>query len=674
MVQLFQGVAILLDTISDNLRHPDYERVVNIANDYKIYITLEGIKEKLKRFNQREPVDLFDQRVILTKDALTTGDIAGGCMKPMYKIGRAPATKQLVWKTPEDTTKNTKEIETLADMFYGEKSVNEYLTDSMVDFDGTDPNAFLIVEFTSTDGTGKIDPNNTDNKLVVYPFEVSSEEAINFVYKNNILQWIIVLKPVVIATKKDERVGEKYTIYLSENSLVATEIDKSLIADFRAENEIIEIDVIDEDTKFIPGELYFFTTRSKTKKRHYIINVFEHKIGFVPARRFGTRLDLVTNKRTCVPMIHQARPYFEQAIKTVSEFILTNCLHVFPQKIQYSDPCLGYTYTDKEVTNIIGCNSGMTPDGKTCKACNGSGFKYHQSSQDMLQIRMPKNLDEMVSLENVLVYKFPPIELLEFLKTLGLYEMRYFAQKAVYNSEVFSKEDVQTATEKIIDLDSVYDTLKPFADSYSAMWRHIYKCIIALRGLEKDSEVVHMFPNDFKMKPASLLLEDLNKATTNGAPSHIKKAIIRDITDKLYIDRPEEVLKINTKEKYFPFTGKTDTEINYILANDLCSKRNRILYSNFEMIFADLEFDAAQSKEPLSFYQMTEIMQRELLDAKIGEFIAEIEIEDADAAATVFNGAAGKALLDEVPVGPDGKTLDLTKFNPDGTPIATPEV
>lgn len=674
LINLNIGIGILLDTITENLRHQDYDHVCTLADDYETYVTGKGYENKLRRFNPREDEDMYKQRVALTQ--ITTPDISGGCIKPMYKIGRTPANKTLHWSNSEKSEENKKTVEDAAKNFYGEQSVDEYLTYRQVDLDSTDPNSFIVVEFKN-DNNNVVDPADKTTKAIPYPFEVTSREAVNFVYKNNILQWLIVRNEIYIPTTKEPKAGEKFILYLDNNSVLAIQIDKSMVDGFKSENpNFIPITLVDDTIDdLLPGKVYFYETPGKSNKRFYKIEVFEHKIGFNPARRVGTIPDLTTRKRTCVPLIHQAKPYFEKSIKTISEFDLTNCLHVFPQKIQYSDPCPGSmeSIEGTEGFTHVGCNKGMRVGGGLCKACKGSGFKYHQSSQDMLQIRMPKEISEMVSLENVIAYKYPPIELLEFQKKLALYEYRYFAQKAVYNSEVFSKEDVQTATEKIIDLESVYDTLKPFADNYSAMWRHIYKCIASILDLEEGFEVAHVFPSDFKMKPFTALLEDLDKATKNGAPSHIKKAITKDITDKLYVDRPEEILKINTKEKYFPFSGKTENEINFILSNDLCSNYAKLLYANFDQIFSDLEYDASQYSKPINFYKMEEKMQRELIKKKVDEYQLAIDTEDAAATATKFVGGTVLYGPDGVtPVDVDGNPIDLTKFNPDGTPLASP--
>jgi hypothetical protein len=304
----------------------------------------------------------------------------------------------------------------------------------------------------------------------------------------------------------------------------------------------------------------------------------------------------------------------------VSEFDLTNCLHTFQQKIQYDEVC------DGNKAKQIVCMDGELPGGGKCPECKGSGWKTHTSSQDIIRVKLPRDPKDMVSLENYMAYKGPKMDLLEFQKKLGLYELTELAVKSVYTSEIFNSAQVTaTATEKSIDLESVYDTLKPFADSYSAMWRHIMNVIASYRDLNTDLTISHQFPKDFKMKSVTMLLEDLSKANTSGAPSYIKNEINKDLAQKIYIDSPNELLKINVKNKFFPFNGKTESEINNVIANDLTTKRNKFLYANYDLIFDKLEQE--QASKGLNFYQIESSKQLELINAQVTALITEIDNE-----------------------------------------------
>lgn len=607
---LEQGLEVLKETIKGKLTHADYKRVNEIADEYTKYITGEDVCSLLKQFNPREDAELFKQRVALTQSV--TSDISNRLMSPMYKIGRSRADVVISWSKDDKQQDKKTELINVANNFYGDDSVENYLTQRMVELDATDPNSFIVVEFSEV-----VNPADKSTKAKPYPFEVNSNEAVNYRYINNQLQFLIVKNEFTELNNKGEPiVMSKYTIYLDNEAIIAKQVTNENLAlitsQLTGKYEVLEIG------------------KDGEKKEFYILITVEHKAGRIPARRVGTKKDLTTRGRTCLPIIHPAHPYFKKSIKTVSEFDLTNCLHTFQQKIQYDEVC------DGNKSKQIVCMGGELPGGGKCPECKGSGWKTHTSSADIIRVKLPRDPKDMVSLENYIAYKGPKMDLLEFQKKLGLYELTELAVKAVYTSEIFNGSQVTaTATEKTIDLDSVYDTLKPFADSWSAMWKHIINIIASYRDLGNDITIQHQFPKDFKMKSVTMLLEDLSKANTSGAPSYIKNEINKDLAQKIYIDSPNELLKIETKNKFFPFNGKTESEINNIIANDLTSKRNKFLYANFDSIFDKLEQEQLASS--IDFYKVESTKQQLLINEKIDAIINEIELELSKDRAISFN-------------------------------------
>jgi hypothetical protein len=78
-----------------------------------------------------------------------------------------------------------------------------------------DPNAFIVTEF---------DPfNNRIEKASPYPFIVSSSDAVDYKYKNNVLQYLIVLERPTVIFKDREEVINKYTVYQDNYTIVFTQ-------------------------------------------------------------------------------------------------------------------------------------------------------------------------------------------------------------------------------------------------------------------------------------------------------------------------------------------------------------------------------------------------------------------------------------------------------------------
>ncbi len=616
---LEQGTLTLKKTIKGKLTHRDYKRVCEIADKYTKYVTGENIESLLRQFVPRENDKLFEQRKALTQ--AVTSYMASMIMSPMYKVGRTRADQSITWSNSDKADEKKKDLTETVNSYYGDESVESYMTSRMVELDSTDPNTFII-----TEASGSYDPllpiSDTNKKLKPYPFEVNSTEAINYLYKNNQLEFFIAWNEFAGPIKNDKQLEfNKYTLYLENEAVIATQIHKD------------DLDAYILTTKQGTYEVFYTDENNKDKCDIYILTIVEYKLGRIPARRVGTKKDLTTRGRTCVPMMHAAQPFFEKSIKTVSEFDLANCLHLFPQKIQYNEVCPGDI--EKQQT----CSNGKSADGGICSVCSGSGWKIHLSAADVINVKFPKNLDNgLPSLENYMAYKGPDIELLKFMKDLGLYEFPNLAIKAVYISELYTTDTVaSTATEKNIDLESVYDTLKPFADNWSAMWKHILNVIASYRDAAEKIVIVHQFPKDFKMKSVTMLLEDLSKANTSGAPSYIKNQINKDLTDKIYIDSPNELQKINVKNKFFPFNGKSESEINNIIVNDLCTKYKKVLYANFDSLFDELETE--YSVNGVQFYNMEQSKIQGLLKTKVDAIITELDQEGSNDRAAAFDTA-----------------------------------
>lgn len=585
-----QGKETLINTIRKDIRHIDYKRTCDIADMYSAFVTGEDVEKLLKRFGPRESEEDFAQRLELTH--VITDYMAYRLMTPMFKVPRTLANKTIAWTNNKEQEVKLAKISKAMAKYAGDETLDDYLAVNMVLLDSTDPNSFIVTEFA-----GEVDPKNP-KPVQPYPFEVSSHEAINYEKQNNVLQFLIVLNAIGGM--------QRYTIYLENDWIVAQEIS---LDTYKAKQypETAEILFKDPDKKEA-GPIFYITTGA-------------HKAGRIPAVQIGSKKDLKTRKRTFVPMIHSARSFFLKSIKTISEFDLTNTLHTFPQKWMYDSVCPG------DAKRQIVCNDGFMPDGEKCPVCKGTGFNEHKSAQHIIRVKMPSNIADVVSLENFSHYKTPPVEFLTFLKDLGLSEFPELAMKAVYSSEIFGTDQVSTtATEKLIDMESVYDTLKPFANKYSTVWKHMVNVIANYVSVQQDIVIDHAFPKDFKMKSVTMLLQDLSAANTSGAPSYVKEQINNDIAEKMYADDPDELLKLAVKRQYFPFHGKSESEIGTIINNNLTTNFNKILYANFDQIFLSLEQE--NTTETVNFYKMERGLQLQKIKEKVAAIADEIAAED----------------------------------------------
>lgn len=624
MPTLEDGYLILKDTVANKKFHKNYTYVTELADKYKKLITGDKINTLLRKFVRREDDALFEQRCELTQ-AITPA-VSSSLMNPFYKVGRSNSIIKDIDIAEDSDNKKLDDIKTAILQYNGEKSLDRYLETRFVDLNFTDPNSFIITEFDPA----PIGPQGEMlEKVKPRPFECSSKNAINYTYKNNILQWLIVRLDIKYIEAKDtdnqkECDGYSYTIYLKDDAIKLTRVANDFVS--VEKGNTVEYTII--TTAGTITQKFYRPTDSEL----YLVEYFEHKSGKVPAKRVGYRLDLITDGETCVSPMHDAMCYFMKSIKTVSEFDLTMALHAFPQKFQYAPRCWG------DETNNITCDSGLTPDGAKCSQCKGSGYMIHTSAQDAVMMRLPKTTDQIIDLQKLVHYQYPPIDLLkfqdEFIKSL-----KNEARQAVFNSEIFNRSQIAsgaTATEVKISLESVYDTLFPFAEAFSETYKYIVSLIANLRDV-KDATVDHRFPKDFKFKTVPELLGELQVANTSNAPGYIKNQISMDIAEQQFVDKPEEFRKVKVKDKFYPFPDKNYTEIIYLISNNLTSEYNKVLWANFDNIFKELEQESEVNGK--YFYDLAHKEQASAIERKVQGLIDDIN-SDAPALAVDFRTAA----------------------------------
>lgn len=583
----------LQSTIANNLTHQDYNRVCALSLKYKAFITNEpqairgrdgSIKEEyplnayLRQFVRREDADLFEQRKNITKHY--TPSICAQIMKPFNKVLRSNRVIKLIDNNDNEAVS---EIETTLGEFYGESQdngVDQFLNERFKILTFTDPNAWVWITFNPFD--------ENFEKPQTFPVEYSSEDVVNFSIVNKQTKWVVVkLQYYYTDTSDKTKQAERWIIFGPDVSYEYKEIPK----------DIKEIEDADD-----------FWTEEKTKKNY---NVFKyvHNSGRVSLMRVGYVDDISTDNRTFVnPFHYEALPLLEQFIKVSSELQLSITLHTFPKQVSYVSVC-----------EAKGCNDGMLTDGKTqCQVCSGSGKKVHTTAADVMEIPMPKRPEDMVDVSNISAYVPFPGNVMEFLDKYAE-KMEKKIMRMVFNSESLVQTQFATATEAEIDVDSIYDTLHPFADKYSELWMFIVKLTVLYLGYEKSTTVYHKFPSDFKLKSLNQLLSELKTANDSNAPSYIRESINNDIADIIYSDDQQERSKLAIKNKHFPFPGKSDFEIQNIILNNLATQSKQILYANFDSIFDELEGD---SKE---FYNMAYAKQKQLIQTKIDAIITELE-------------------------------------------------
>lgn len=581
---------------SSNKKHADYQRTVDLAKEYKAHVSGVGIDEYLKRFAKREDEEMFEQRKRLTNSI--SQSVASSLQKPFYKVARNKNVKKKFTLKGDKTREEI--VQKMISGFYGTNELNTkgldfWLKNRFIELTFTDPNAFVVIEWEAKPENVPLEP---------YPYEVNSIDAYDYIYKHGVLNELFTRQSeTIIYLDKEgaekEKVVDAFTLYEIGSSLKVVEYCPKY---FEAKGIVIDET---RQVTFVENEIHFIATYNETN------------LDFIPAFRVGYIRDTATDGRTFVNPFESAMPYFRKALKAVSELDLSITLHTFPQKLQYVTKCKGKG-TKK-------CNNGMVSGTQTvCSECKGSGLQIHTSGQDAIYFPLPDTPDEMFDLDKILVYKQPPIDLIKF-QDEYVRNLKKDAHLSVYNSNMFLAEDPQfakTATEVNTNTQGIFDTLFPYTEKFSEVWKTAVKVFVRLSGFLTDFELIHIFPTDLEIKTVAVLMAELKLANESEAPSYFRDAILEEIANQVYEGDELGREKHFTRHKFFPFSGKTETEIQFLMASPYVSNFTKVLYANFEAIFTDIE------KAVPNFYKLNYNLQWEKLNEFVKPYLDEINSQN----------------------------------------------
>lgn len=616
-----QAIKRLCLTVKNEVVHEDYERVTHLAREYKKLITGEGIATMLRQVIRREDKEAFKQRLEITETVLPA--ISEKIMSPFNKVGRMDNVTKTIEFVGDTDSRKIRELNTVLGSFWGDQNLDAYMDTRFIELSFVDPNAFLLVEFDSFDADKE--------KAQPYPVEVASKDVLDYEYENNTLKWVLFRRQYLREvkdnyTKETKWVEDyKYYLYLENYQVEIIQLDRLAVAEYK------EIPLLEN------GDVALNTfTYGIDKDHQYLVNIYNQNSDMVQGIRVGYKRDLVTDGRTCVSPFQPAVNRMKKTLKTGSEFDLTMTLHAFPQKSQYVKRCDG--------EDNVRCKNGYRDDGAMCGSCKGSGYQIQTSAQDIVLLPIPKDPTMMHDLSKLTHYSGPDIQLAEFQEGY-LRRLEADAIKDVFSSDTFNRDTVaNTATEVVVEMQSVYDTLFPFAQKFSM----VYEKMVSLSAVFTDNldglMVIHRFPKDFKLKSLDALLRDLKSAVESGAPSFVRNEISNDIAEKIWTDNPDRFARHMVKQEHLPFAGKTHEEIIYIQAQGNASEKDIILWSNFDSIVREIELQYEEMGK--DFYLLPYPVRQKLIDDKVEEF--KVRINGETFTAVTFGGESGSEI--ETPI------------------------
>ncbi len=618
------GVAMqVLTRTVKGARHPYYDRVTELSDLYLKLMTGENIDSLLVKFNPREDEEMFQQRKDITKTVV--GAVSGKVKGPFEKVARSNNVTKKLMIGGENGKTLLDSLQKGLDNYWGDETLDDYMDTRIIDLSFSDPNAFIITEMFR---------QSVDGPIKIFPFEVSSHEAVNYHYSNNSLDFLVVFDG-----------HKKYTMYTHNFSIVLVEKKN----DQKKEEKSISVsgDLVTDKSEMDEIGTQEGQTKIKIGARTFMIRIVPNICREIPAIRVGYKRDEITKGNTYVSPLHKAVQRMEKIVKADSELDLTIALHTFPQKLQYAQRCLG-----DPIKNEI-CEMGYLrgKDGQKCRKCQGSGFIFHTSSQSAIMYEMPgqDSLDQganLPDLDKLIVYKTPDINLIKFQNEYArMLEEQVI--KDVFISQNFERSNgTATATEINYDMDSVYDTIYPFARKFSSIYKKQVRLVACYLRVQEGLKIVHQFPKDFKLKSIGQLLAERKAAEEANAPEFFKKQLDLDIAEKVYHDNPIALNKFKVKQQHLPFPGKTQQQIFDIIASNRTTKETALLWVEFENIMQALEDEYALEistenldiNTPLSFYELGYQERVQRINEKVKQLMAVKASENGVTRLDIENG------------------------------------
>jgi hypothetical protein len=564
---------LLYDIIRSGKRHEHYDYIVKRTKVWRALVSGQGIDEMYLQFNQRETAEQFEQRKRITQQIASA--VCKNVRDIEYKVPRSNSITRVVAANAGKET-DLKTFRDILASFWGDSSLDDYMDVRWVELNDTDPNSFVVIEWQ---------PFPQDEHAQPYPFEVKSEEAIYYKYDNNKLQYLVAL------TGSDAKV---YTFYGKDYSLQLRQItDKEQLKRMRLAE--------DQEQEMVSMETGETVTVVRLKDEYYtLVEPKPHNLGYVPAYQPGYARNLATNGQTFLPPWWAAESTLMNLVKSKSELDLSIALHTFPQKLQYKPKCASPN-----------CKDGQLLDGSgLCPICKGTGWKGITSAQDSIDLPLPKSKEEMVDLEQIIHYIYPPVDLVRFMDEY-VDKLSRKAMQAVYNSEIYSREMVaETATGRNIDMQAVYDTLYPMVKAMARDWEFMVETIADVTEIDIPT-VSFTFGKDFKLKSIDGYYADLSMATTAGASAYVKSAIEDDIARIHYAEDDHAMARYATMKAFYPFPGDSPEAVALKMSQGFVPAFYKTLFSVYGFVFDELE------RETPGFYFLNRAKQWELLKAKV---------------------------------------------------------
>lgn len=596
----------LTENISYQLRHANYDRTVEIRDFSHSMSTGENQFKELSKYRRWEADDLKAQRNRVT-NTLTKYALAR--LRKYFKwVDRVDGIRTNLEAADEA---KLAELKTLYQSFMPGMTMEQWVL-RMVDTKAvTDPNAWVVCERQNITGqSGQVEG------VRPYAFVFPSVDALNFErdYIGNV-SWFIgrtsTMEHIIEQGLRRERVLENYYLYAPGFAARARE---------KGEKNEIEAGEIETTLQIFPP---FGTMGTQST---FFVMVVENGTKETPAIPFGCYIDEATESMdTFVPWFWPAEHLLKDLVFYKSTEALSIILHAYLKRWEFEKEC---TFHDDRGQCEGGYINGSAQLDHICPVCKGTGFPANfTTEQASVKLILPADADAQAQLIDLSKLSFTESIPIDFLKYIGeKLEMVVAAIKScIFDVGLYQKPNdtkERTATEVQGEMEGVSDVLKPYVTHISRVNEFFWR--VGSQYMEFDIIVDHSYPEDLRMTKLADEVTVLGEMTANGAGFSAIAAQTGRVYEKVFEGQPVLREQQAAKLLHQPFAGHTPESVAMIVAGRSEKDDTRVLWENFENVFIEI------FKAKPDFGQMTFEAQKAMVQAKVEEFKARIEVTEPE--------------------------------------------
>lgn len=599
------GYDIIRRIVTEKYRHPSLARADAMRSLLITVLTNKDADKLLTRYERRQSEDQFKQQIKITNTTLSS--IGKRLVRRFVKAARVTGIDKRI--EIEKNEGASARLQQKCESFYENRPIENYLL-RFVDLYGLiDANAFLALHFK---------PFATGEEPIVYPVLWPCSQVEDFHYdETGILDYLIVRMPKKIRLKnaQGKTVDRSVTDYLLYERGKQTLFTEKIEGRQMPEGEVLTFDTVVKPERLL----------SDGSKLTYIATAYDTNTNEVPVMRLGYEID-PEDMALCVSPLFAAEPHFKDYVRLKSNLDVTMLLHVYQRLFQYVEKCTG-----ENPAQGITCQSGKRfGTDVDCQKCKGKGYTVHDNGMDVVYLPLPDNPAEIIPLDKLAFYLTPDISVVDKLES-QLNSLEYHKIPiTIFGTELLQRVDgtqgvSKTATETNLNADQVSDTLRPFVEQRSLLFKFVVRQIALFNDLAESLTVNYEYPADLAVETTGELLDQLKKANDSGANSHVTELLSDRVSRTMLRDKPRDLLRYEVQRRFLPLNGKSADERTYLLASDLVPRRTKILFANFDSIIDELVEESQSNR--IDFMALSYDEQDALIDAKVTEIIKALETE-----------------------------------------------